>query len=90
MLFAIEGAMIGFLGSIAGTFFHLVIWFTIFMANPTYTPPGSSSPVPLHVTFLPGNILFMLICMIFLALIAAIFPARRAANLNVVDALGHV
>jgi len=28
--------------------------------------------------------------MIFLALIAAIFPARRAANQNVVDALGHV
>ena len=75
MLFAIEGAMIGFLGSLAGAFFHMMIWLAIYIASPTYTPPGSSSPVPLHVDLLPGNILFMLICMIFLALIAAIFPA---------------
>ncbi|MCP3898769.1 MAG: ABC transporter permease [Desulfobacteraceae bacterium] len=90
LLFAIEGAMIGFLGSVAGAFFHTMIWLAIYVASPTYTPPGNSSSVPLHVSFLPGNIFFMLICMIFLALIAAIFPARRAANLNVVDALGHV
>ena len=89
-LFAIEGAMIGFLGSVVGAIFHISIWLIIFVASPTYTPPGNSSPVPLHVDLLPGNILFMLLCMIFLALIAAIFPARRAANQNVVDALGHV
>ncbi|MCD4742785.1 MAG: FtsX-like permease family protein [Desulfobacteraceae bacterium] len=90
MLFAIEGAMIGFIGSVVGVAFHMMIWFIIFIASPTYTPPGSSSPVPLQVDFLPGTIFFMLMCMIFLALIAAILPARRAANQNVVDALGHV
>ncbi len=90
MLFAVEGAMIGFFGSVTGAVFHTIIWFTVFLANPSYTPPGSSSPVPLHVDFLPYTIIFMAICMIFLALTAAIFPARRAANLNVVDALGHV
>ncbi len=89
-LFAIEGAMIGFLGSLAGAAFHMMIWFIISILHPTYTPPGSSSPVSLQVDLLPGNIFFMLICMVFLALIAAIFPARRAAKQNVVDALGHV
>ncbi len=90
MLFAIEGAMIGFIGSVAGAVFHLAIVFTIKAVSPSYTPPGCSSPVPLLVDFLPGNIVFMLCCMIFLAFAAAILPARQAARQNVVEALGHV
>lgn len=90
LLFAVEGAMIGFWGSIFGSVFHLIIWFIIYMLDPSYTPPGSSSPVPLQVDFLPANLVFMLVCMILLSLSAAIIPARRAANQNVVDALGHV
>ena len=90
LLFAIEGGLLGFLGSILGMVLNVTVWAIIRSVEPTYIPPGVSTPVPLIVNLVPQFILILVIFLIFLSLMAAILPARRAARQNVVDALGHV
>jgi putative ABC transport system permease protein len=90
LLFAVEGAMIGLLGSVLGIVLNLAVWAIIRAAEPTYIPPGVSTPVSLIVNLVPQAMLVLAVFLIVLSLIAAILPARRAARQNVVDALGHV
>jgi len=90
LLFAMEGGLLGFIGSLIGVVLHVGGWAAIRALSPTYTPPGSSTPVPLTVSFVPQTLLVLILCLIVLSLTAAIIPARRAARQNVVDALGHV
>ncbi len=90
LLFGVEGALLGFLGGLLGILLNLSIWLVIKAIGPSYTPPGISTPVPLVVDVVPQTLLFLLLFLIFLSLVAATLPARKAARLNVVDALGHV
>jgi len=90
LLFAIEGGMIGLLGSILGIVLNVAVWAIIRIVEPTYIPPGVSSRVSLVVNLVPQAMLMLAVFLILLSLIAAILPARRAASHNVVDALGHV
>jgi putative ABC transport system permease protein len=90
LLFAMEGGMLGLLGSFIGIVLHVSVWAIIRAFAPTYTPPGISTPVPLIVNLGPRTMFLLLLFLVFLSLIAAIIPARRAAKQNVVDALGHV
>jgi putative ABC transport system permease protein len=90
LLFAIEGAVIGFIGSIFGIFLNIISWAIIRGVEPTYIPPGLSSPVPLVVNLIPTFLFILIIFLVSLSLLAAIIPARHAAKKNVVDALGHV
>ncbi len=89
-LFAMEGGLLGFLGSMLGILVHLSIWAMIEMFPLTYTPPGQSSAVPFTVGLVPQALFALLVCMMVLSLAAAIVPARHAAGQNVVAALGHV
>jgi putative ABC transport system permease protein len=90
LLFALEGGLLGFFGSLIGVLLHITGWAVIRTFSPTYTPPGISTPVPLIVDLVPQVLAVLMICLIGLSLLAAITPARRAARQNVVDALGHV
>jgi len=90
LLLAIEGAMIGLLGSILGIVLNVAAWGIIRAVEPTYIPPGVSTPVSLIVNLVPQAMVILAVFLIVLSLIAAILPARRAARQNVVDALGHV
>lgn len=89
-LFAMEGGLLGFLGSLLGVALHTAVWAIIRGIRPTYTPPGVSTPVPLTVNFVPDTLVLLALCLIVLSLLAAITPARRAAKQNIVNALGHV
>jgi putative ABC transport system permease protein len=89
LLFAIEGAIIGLLGSIFGIVLNIAAWALIKGVEPTYVPPGVSTPVTLAVNLVPSLMIMLMIFLVLLSLIAAILPARRAARQNVVDALGH-
>jgi len=90
MLFAMEGGLLGLLGSLIGAVLHTCVWAIIRSIGPTYTPPGVSTPVPLTVSLVPQTLVLLAICLIILSLIAAIMPAKRAARQNIVNALGHV
>jgi len=90
LLFAIEGAMIGLLGSVSGVVLNIAAWALIRGVEPTYVPPGVSTRVSLVVNLVPQAMIFLVLFLVFLSLIAALLPARRAARQNVVEALGHV
>lgn len=90
LLFAIEGGLLGFIGSIAGVVIHTCVWAMIQGIAPAYTPPGVSTPIKLMVSFVPEALIMLGICLVILSLAAAIMPARRAAKQNIVNALGHV
>jgi len=90
LLFSLEGAMLGFLGSILGIILNTAAWSIIRAIKPTYIPPGVSTPVTLIVNLVPHFMFSLMVSLIFLSLLAAILPARLAARQNVVEALGHV
>lgn len=89
LLFALEGGLLGLLGSILGIALHSGVWAVIRTLAPTYVPPGMSSSVPLTVSFAPGALVVLVFCLVLLSLASAIVPARNAARQPVVDALGH-
>jgi putative ABC transport system permease protein len=90
LIFALEGGLLGFFGSVIGIFLHMIVWGAIKIISPTYTPPGISTRVPLVVDMVPHFLFILVLCLVVLSLLAAIIPARRAAAQNVVEALGHV
>jgi len=90
LLFALEGALLGFMGCAAGMVLNIIVWAIIRYISPTYTPPGNSAPVPLIVNLVPETMTLLMLFLVLLSLIAAILPARRAAKQNVVDSLGYV
>ncbi|MDH4163146.1 MAG: ABC transporter permease [Nitrospirota bacterium] len=89
-LFATEGALLGLLGSGAGCMLFFAVYGAIAAAQPTYIPPGSSSPVPLRVDLVWPALARSIAFMSLLSLLAAFVPARRSARMTVVDALGHI
>lgn len=89
LLFALEGACLGLLGSLAGVGLNLVGWALVRILAPTYIPPGVSAPVALVVDLLPTTMLRLTLFLTLLSMAAAIWPARRAARIAIVDALGH-
>jgi putative ABC transport system permease protein len=89
-LFAMESALLGLFGCILGAGLTLVGWLSVKAAGPTWIPPHITKRVPIEVHLIPENMLFTTLFLVALSLIAAVWPARRAARMNIVDALGHV
>ncbi len=89
-VFAVEGGALGALGCLLGAVLTVVTSVAINAAHIKYTPPSSSSPVPLTVAVVVGPLFVSLAFMSLVAMLAACWPARRAARIEIVDALGHV
>jgi putative ABC transport system permease protein len=89
-LFAVEGAMLGLFGCLLGLVIDTLTTMAVNAANIRYVPPSSSDEVPLRVDFVPDMLLGSLVLLAIVAMLAALLPARRAANTEIVDALGHV
>lgn len=90
VLFALEGAFLGFLGSIVGIILHTCVWKIIRIYPLKYTPPGISMSVSLFVDMVPLMLIILMLSLMLLSMFSAIIPARRAGRKNIVDALGHV
>ena len=89
-LFAVEGGLLGVLGSLAGFLLaSLGLWLTD-MIEPAWIPPGMTRSIPIVIHFAPAAMLFCFFFLLILCLVASLIPARRAARQNIVDALGHV
>ncbi|MEC5387459.1 FtsX-like permease family protein [Uliginosibacterium sp. H3] len=89
-IFAVEGATLGALGCLIGIVISVALGMGITAGQFTYTPPSSSSPVPLSIAILPVTLAATLALLSLVSMIAACWPARRAAHIEIVDALGHV
>jgi len=91
-LFVLEGLFLGFLGASLGVIVSIIISTIINHSGLTWIPPGRMLPVPLTVRVW-GEVSLILCSMIGLMAVAtfsAWWPARRASELNIVDALRHV
>jgi putative ABC transport system permease protein len=89
-LFTTESMLLTLIGCITGLLIALGVRWGINMANISYTPPNSPSPVPLLVDMDIGRTLFTFALMGAVGTLAAYLPARRAAQKDIIDALGHV
>jgi putative ABC transport system permease protein len=89
-IFAVEGATLGALGCLIGIVISVALGLGINASQFSYTPPSSSSPVPLTIAVLPAMLAITLGLLSVVSMIAACWPARRAAHVEIVDALGHV
>ncbi|MCV2367758.1 ABC transporter permease [Roseateles oligotrophus] len=91
-LFMVEGLLLGGIGVLLGLLMALLLAFFINHSGLTWTPPGYVYAYPLK-SRVWGNaplILGSSLGLILVATLSAWWPAKRAANLAVVDALRHV
>jgi putative ABC transport system permease protein len=89
-LFTTESMLLTLIGCAVGLLITLGVRWGINLANISYVPPNSVSPVPLLVDMDTGRVLFTFVLMGVVGTLAAYLPARRAAKKDIIDALGHV
>jgi putative ABC transport system permease protein len=89
-LFAIESALLGMFGSMLGIGLTLIVWLILHLVQPSWIPPMIVRRIPLEVHLVPVYMLLSTTVLVAVSVGATIFPARKAARLAVVDALGHV
>jgi putative ABC transport system permease protein len=89
-LFTLESMLLSLIGCITGLLIALLVRWGVNAANISYIPPNSASPVPLLVDLDVGRTVVTFIMMGLVGTLAAYMPARRAAQKDIIDALGHV
>ena len=89
-LFTTESMLLTLLGCGLGFILTLAVRWGINVADISYVPPNSVSPVPLLVDLDSGRVAFTFALMGVVGTLAAYMPARRAARKDIIDALGHV
>jgi len=87
-LFIIEGIIVGVIGGILGVILGVVLGTALSAIGiPMPPPPGMDTGFTAEILITPKLIVDSLILALITALLASIFPARRASRLNIVDAL---
>jgi putative ABC transport system permease protein len=91
-LFVCEGALLGLIGAFIGVALALALAAVINHSGLTWLPPGQVDRTPLTVRVWGETrlILGAAAGLIVVAALSAWWPARRAARMNIVDALRHV
>lgn len=87
-LFALESMLLGACGSLLGVLLMLLLLYLVRVLHPTWVPPQIAREVPLHIYLVGLYWLYSVALLLLLSLVAAIFPARRAARLDITHALG--
>ncbi len=89
-MFASESAILASLGSLGGLLLTVTVWALVIFFEPTWIPPTIPKEVPLEIHLVPWFLIFTTFSMVGLAAVAAVIPARRAAQMSIIDALGHI
>ena len=90
-LFVVEGFVLGCVGAMLGLTAALVLAGLINASGLTWLPPGSSERMALQVRVLADmfTVIGTTVALVLIATASAWWPAWRAANLNMVEALRH-
>jgi putative ABC transport system permease protein len=91
-LFVREGLLLGAIGAAIGVAMALACAWLINHSGLTWMAPGQVDPVPLRVRVWGETPLIVGTAagLIVVAAVSAWWPARRAARMNIVEALRHV
>ncbi len=91
-LFLAEGLILGAVGALSGIFISFLIAELINCSGISWTPPGWINTVPFVVRIVGEYELVSItaIAISTVAVISAWWPAKRAAKLNITEALRHV
>jgi putative ABC transport system permease protein len=89
MLFSLEGAFLGLIGSLAGVVVRSFIMFAVNSSQFTYVPGLIAQPVPLRIAFTPMADLVLMSILITASACIAWIASRRAANGNIAASLTH-
>lgn len=89
-LFLSEGVFIGLIGGVVGLALGWGVGWLVNEANIRYEPPGYAVTVPLRIRLVWGNALGPFLIAALSTLASTIYPAWRAAQVRVVEALRYV
>ena len=92
LLFVVEGALLGMVGSTLGVVLAILLSSAVNASHMTWMPPNNVERIPLAVNVLsnPALIIGIWLLLVVIATLSALFPANRAARLTVVNALHQV
>ena len=82
-LFLFEAALIGLLGGIVGSALAIIAGLLL---NPTISQKLSLGDAKLLI-FQPNQIILLILALMFVAILAGLFPARKASKLDPIEAL---
>ena len=85
--FILESLLLTSVGAISGSIGSWLIIQLIHISKIVTEMPGASVPFTLHINFLFSSVLYASFLAIFTSVIATYIPAKKAANMNIVDAL---
>lgn len=90
-LFVVEGFVLGCAGALLGLTAAIVLSAIINVSGMTWLPPGSSERMALQVRVMADvfTVVATTLSLVLIATASAWWPAWRAANLNMVEALRH-
>jgi lipoprotein-releasing system permease protein len=88
-IFIIKGLAIGFLGTLLGTSFGLLLCTLLkryaFVRLPADVYYITTLPVKLQI----ADVILIAFCALLICFVATLYPARQAANINLVEAIRH-
>jgi len=88
-LFALESLLLAGFGSLFGAALMLAIIYLIRLLQPGWIPPQITREVPLDIYLVWQYWLYCVLLLLLLSLFSAILPARKAARMEITNALGY-
>jgi putative ABC transport system permease protein len=91
-LFVSEGVVLGIVSASVGVLIATLLAILLNNAGITWTPPSNAAAQPLRILVLENPVLPIGVwtLLVFVATLSAFLPARRAAKMNVVNAIQNI
>jgi len=90
--FLVEGCLLGAIGASIGCLIGTLVALAINSSGMTWMPPNNAEPVFLTIQAFQNPVFIPMVWLLLIVLstISSLIPARKAAHMTIVDALGHV
>ena len=88
-LFSLESMVLGTFGLLFGVALTLLVIYTVGFLQPTWIPPQITREVPLQIHLVSEYWFYSFLLLLLLSLFSAFLPARKAARMEITNALGY-